>query len=86
MVAAHSSTVFVELAESPFFAAADAVTILEQIEGALAFIDTVGTRAEVRRYKEMRATLTTIHRRMHNRMHDMGVYHDHTAVDHHHGH
>ncbi len=30
-------------------AAADAVTILEQIEGALAYLDTVGTRAEDRR-------------------------------------
>ena len=62
------------------------VTILEQIEGALAYIDTIGTRAETKRYKAMRAVLTASHRRLHNRMHNEGIYHDHTAVDDHHEH
>jgi hypothetical protein len=89
IVAAHSSPVMVELDGSPFMAAADALTILEQIEGAVAYLDTVGTRAEVERYKQMRLALTGIHRKIHNRMHKAGVYHGHTPVqdhpEHHHG-
>ena len=88
IVAAHSSPVMVAVEGSPFFAAADAVTILEQIEGALAYLDTVGTRAEDRAYKRMRLVLTSAHRTLHNRMHQLGYYHNHTPVtDHpeHHG-
>ena len=54
IIAAHSSPVMVTVAGSPMLAAADAVTILEQIEGALAYLDTVGTRAENAAYKRMR--------------------------------
>jgi hypothetical protein len=83
IIAAHSSPVMVRVAGSPFFAAADAVTILEQIEGAIAYLDTVGTRAEDQRYKEMRLTLTSAYRRLHNKLHEQGHYHDHTpATDH----
>ena len=35
-------------------AAADALTILEQIEGAMAYMDTIGTKAEDQAYKRMR--------------------------------
>ena len=42
----HVSPVMVTVAGSPTLAAADTLTILEQIEGALAYLDTVGTRAE----------------------------------------
>jgi hypothetical protein len=83
IIAAHSSPVMLELKDSPFMTAADAVTILEQIEGALAFLDTVGTRAETKRYKQMRMVLTSAHRELHNRMHQTGYYHDHTPVDDH---
>jgi hypothetical protein len=78
----------VQLEGSPFYAAADAVTILEQIEGALAYLDTVGTRAEIRAYRRMRLILEGAHRRIHNQMHQMGHFHEHTPVqDHreHHG-
>ena len=61
-------------------AAADAVTILEQIEGALAYLDTIGTRADDRAYKRMRLVLESAHRGLHNRMHQLGYYHDHTPV------
>lgn len=61
-------------------AAADAVTILEQIEGALAYMDTVGTRAEDAAYKRMRLVLTSAHRSLHNRMHQLGAFHAHTPV------
>ena len=83
IVAAHSSPVMVEVKGSPFFAAADAMTILEQIEGALAYIDTVGTRAEDKVYKKMRMILTSAHRELHNRMHRAGRYHKHTPADDH---
>ena len=61
-------------------AAADAVTILEQIEGAVAYIDTIGTRADVKTYKRMRLVLTSAHRALHNRMHELGCGHHHTAI------
>jgi hypothetical protein len=50
---------------------------------ALAYLDTVGTRAETRRYREMRLLLENAHRRLHNRMHQQGHYHDHTPVEDH---
>jgi len=59
------------------------VTILEQIEGALAYLDAVGTRAEGAACKRMRLVLTAAHRKLHNRMHRSGHYHNHTpATDH----
>ena len=61
-------------------AAADALTILEQIEGALAYLDTVGTRADDIAYKRMRLVLESAHRKLHNRMHELGYYHNHTPV------
>ena len=83
IIAAHSSPVMVEVEGSEFYAAADAVTILEQIEGAMAYLDTVGTRAEAQDYKRMRMVLESVHRAMHNRMHQMGHYHEHSPLDDH---
>ncbi len=80
IVAAHSSPVMITLEGSPLLAAADAVTILEQIEGALAYLDTVGTRADDVAYKRMRLVLESAHRSLHNRMHHLGFYHGHTPV------
>jgi hypothetical protein len=83
IIAAHSTPVMVTVAGSPMMAAADAVTILEQIEGAMAYLDTIGVREDDRTYKRMRLILTTAHRRLHNRMHQLGYYHEHTpATDH----
>jgi len=83
IIAAHSSPVMVDVQASPFVAAADAISILEQIEGALAYLDTVGTRAEDAAYKRMRLLLTSVHRTLHNRLHQRGQYHKHTPVDDH---
>ena len=83
IIAAHSSPVMVRLKGSPFYAAADAVTILEQIEGALAYLDTVGTRADTEGYKRMRMVLTGAHRKLHDRMHRLGRYHDHAPTEDH---
>jgi hypothetical protein len=68
---------------SPLIVAADAMTILEQIEGALAYLDTVGTRAEEVAYKRMRLVMTSAHRRLHNRMHKLGYFHEHTPTKNH---
>jgi hypothetical protein len=82
-ITAHSSPVMVEVEGSEFYAAADAMTILEQIEGAIAYIGTIGTRAETKRYKAMKMKLTAIHRTLHNRMHRSGIFHAHSPVDRH---
>ena len=80
IIAAHSSPVMVDVAGTELLAAADAVTILEQIEGALAYLDTIGTRAEDRAYKRMRLVMEAARRGLHNRMHQAGQYHDHNPV------
>jgi hypothetical protein len=80
IITAHSSPVMIMVEASPMLAAADAITILEQIEGALAYLDTVGTRAEDTAYRRMRLVLTSAHRSLHNRMHQLGTYHNHTPV------
>ncbi|MCX6359892.1 MAG: CehA/McbA family metallohydrolase [Armatimonadetes bacterium] len=79
MIAAHTSPVMAEVSGKPAFSAPDALTIVEQIEGAMAFLDTVGTRAEAAATRRMRLLLTQAHREMHNKLHRAGVYHDHTA-------
>ncbi len=81
IIAAHSSPVMFDVQGSAMLAAADAVTILEQIEGALAYLDTVGTRAEDRIYRRMHLELVSAHRSLHNRMHALGYYHGHTPVE-----
>jgi hypothetical protein len=83
IVAAHSTPVMVEVEGTPLLAAADAVTILEQVEGAMAYLDTVGTRAEERAYKRMRLALESAHRSLHNRLHQQGQYHEHTPTNDH---
>ncbi len=80
MIAAHSSPVFVMVNSSQLLSALDAVTILEQIEGALAYVDTIGTRADDQAYKRMRQALVSAHRSLHNRLHQAGHYHDHPAI------
>ncbi|TIQ02935.1 MAG: hypothetical protein E5Y16_13895 [Mesorhizobium sp.] len=86
MIAAHSSAVMIDVEGSQLFAAADALTILEQIEGSMAYIDTIGTRAEAKRYKEMRLVLQSAYHRLHNQMHQMGYDHPHTPGTHHSAH
>lgn len=83
VIAAHSSAVMIDVEGSQLFAAADALTILEQIEGSMAYIDTIGTRAEAKRYKEMRLVLQSAYHRLHNQMHQMGFQHPHTTGMHH---
>lgn len=86
IITAHSSPVMVFVEDSQMMAAADALTILEQIEGAMAYLDTIGTRAEEKRFKRMRLVLETQHRALHNRMHQLGHYHRHSPLTDHPGH
>ena len=83
IIAAHTSPVMIQLKDSPMLAAADALTILDQIEGAMAYLDTIGTRAEDKAYKRMKMVLTSAHRTLHNRMHEAGQFHQHTPVNYH---
>lgn len=83
IIAAHSSPVIIAVEGKPFFSIMDAITILDQIEGALAYLDTVGTRAETKAYRRMRLVLTSARRKVHNHMHQKGIYHDHNPADDH---
>lgn len=76
-IQAHSSPVMVTVDGTPFMSAADALTILTQIEGALAYLDTLGTYTDLNAYRRMRLVLTSAHRNLHNRLHESGQYHQH---------
>ncbi len=82
-IAAHSSAIMMLVGDAPVFRQPDAVAVLEQIEGAIAFVDTIAARPEAQRYKQLRATLETAHNRLHGRLHRQGVAHLHTPL---HGH
>jgi hypothetical protein len=82
-IAAHTSSVQIVVAEKPLFVETDAMAVLEQIEGAIAYVDTLAPRPEVQRYKQLRATLESAHNRLHQRLHRQGIFHQHTPL---HGH
>lgn len=82
-IAAHTSAVMVGVGGAPHFVAKDAMAVLEQIEGAMAYVDTIAPRPEAQRFKQMRATLEGAYNRLHQRMHQAGVFHRHTPM---HGH
>jgi hypothetical protein len=79
-IAAHTSAVQVIVDNQPTFSSKDAFTVLEQIEGAIAYVDTLAPRPEAKRYKQLRATLEAAHNRLHQRMHQQGVYHQHNHL------
>jgi hypothetical protein len=82
-IAAHSSAVQVIVGERPLFVESDAMAVLEQIEGAIAYVDTLAPRPEAQRYKRLRATLESAHNRLHQRLHQEGVFHRHTPLHRH---
>jgi hypothetical protein len=82
-IAAHTSGVQIVVGEKPLFVESDAMAVLEQIEGAIAYVDTLAPRPEARRYRQLRATLESAHNRLHHRLHRQGVFHQHTPL---HGH
>jgi hypothetical protein len=79
-IGAHSSPVMVDVRGTRLFAAADAISILHQIEGAMTYLDVLGTRARQERYQRMKLVLTSVHRSLHNRLHAAGVFHQHVPV------
>lgn len=83
-IMAHSSTIMVLVDNKKCFKVADAMSVLNQIEGVKAYVNTIGTRAEEQTFKEVMMTLTSAHRELHNRMHNAGLYHDHSVMDNHH--
>jgi len=80
MISAHSSPIMIEIDGSSFFSGVDAVTILDQIEGSLAYLDVIGTRASEINYKRMRLLLTSTYRSLHNRLHKNGFFHEHSFM------
>ena len=82
-IAAHTSSVQVVVDEKPLFVETDAMAVLEQIEGAIAYVDTLAPRPEAQRNKQLRATLESAHNRLHQRLHRQGIFHRHTPL---HGH
>ena len=49
----------------------------------MAYLDSVGTGAEDAAYKRMRLVLESAHRSLHNRMHQFGLFHQHTPAGNH---
>jgi hypothetical protein len=79
-IAAHTSAVQVLVDEQPIFVEADALAVLDQIEGALAYVDTLAPRAEAQQLRRVRARLESAHNRLHQRLHARGVFHRHTPL------
>ncbi len=79
-IAAHSSSVQVRVGGEKPFKREDAMAVLEQIEGALAYVDTLAPRPEARRFKQIRASIEAAHNRLHQRMHRQGIYHQHNPL------
>ena len=86
VITAHTSAVFVIVDGKPIFNAPDAATILDQIEGATAYVKTLGTKAQESQFKLALAALAGAHRALHNKMHAAGHFHNHSPEDKHSGH
>lgn len=84
-IAAHTSAVQVLCGDKPVYRHEDAVEMLKQIEGAIAYVDTVASRPDADRYRKLKMTLETSYNRLHQRMHQQGHYHEHSPI-HNHGH
>ena len=82
-IAAHSSAVQVRVAGARPFKREDAIAVLEQIEGALAYVDTLAPRPAARQYKKIRAAIEAAHTRLHQLMHRQGIYHQHNPLHQH---
>lgn len=76
-IAAHSSAVMLHVADKPHFREEDAVSILAQIEGAQAYVDTLAPRPDETRYQAMRLILEQAYNRLHQRLHRQGIFHQH---------
>lgn len=84
IIAAHSSTVSVRVGNKPIFNKLDAMTILDQIEGTTAYVKNLGSKADETKYRQLMENLTAAHRKLHNYLHQNGIFHDHNVVEDHH--
>ncbi len=85
-IAAHTSAVQVLVGDQPLFNESDADAVLSQIEGSMAYLNVLAPRpADASRLRRMRAVLEGAHNRLHQRMHQHGVYHKHTPMHKHSG-
>ena len=82
-IAAHSSAVLLRANGARPFKQEDAMAVLEQIEGALAYVDTLAPRPAARQFKQIRATIEAAHTRLHQLMHRQGIYHEHNPLHQH---
>lgn len=79
-IAAHTSAVYIEVGDSPIFATADAVAVLAQIEGSIAYLDTLAPKTDEARHSRLRAALELAHHRLHHRLHKLGFCHEHAPI------
>jgi hypothetical protein len=79
-IAAHTSAVQVIVGDAPLFSPTDALAMLAQIEGTLAYVDTLAPRPAATRLRQLRATLEMAHARLHQRLHAAGVAHLHAPL------
>lgn len=80
-IAAHTSAVQVLVEGSELFSEPDATAVLDQIQGAIAYVDTLATRPDPHRLGALRATLETAHDRLQRRIHAAGAHHRHALHD-----
>ena len=79
-IAAHTSCVQIFCGNAPIYAPKDALNVLKQIEGAIAYVDTIAPRPEADAYRQLRLTLESAWNAMHQRMHHQGNYHEHSPL------
>ncbi|MEI9425892.1 CehA/McbA family metallohydrolase [Mesorhizobium sp. Cs1299R1N1] len=79
-ISAHTSAIFVEVGGQAIFAKADAVAVLAQIEGSIAYLDTLAPRSSEAKQARMRAALELAHHRLHHQLHHHGIGHHHTPL------
>ena len=82
-IAAHSSAVQVRVDGARPFKREDAIAVLEQIEGAIAYVDTLAPKPAARQFKQIRASIEAAHNRLHQLMHRQGIYHEHNPLHEH---
>ena len=82
-IAAHSSAVQVRVNGARPFKREDAIAVLEQIEGAIAYVDTLAPRPAAQQFKKIRAVIESAHTRLHQLMHRQGIFHQHNPLHQH---
>jgi hypothetical protein len=84
-VAAHTSAVQVTIAGASPYSPTDADLVLDQIQGTMAYVDTLATPKDLRRHRRIRAGLERAYNRLHHQQHRAGIMHDHahphSAID-----